>query len=76
MDSIVEDTKENIKEEISVSESNEEVDSGLEKTMEEAFNTEDKENKLEKDINLFEDDDEKPSIDTEKAIEEIFKDEF
>lgn len=58
MDSIVEDTKENIKEEISVSESNEEVDSGLEKTMEEAFNTEDKENKLEKDINLFEDDDE------------------
>ncbi|RUT63118.1 hypothetical protein C1149_16320 [Clostridium botulinum] len=66
MDSIVEDTKENIKEEISVSESNEEVDSGLEKTMEEAFNTEDKENKLEKDINLFEDDDEKPSIDTEK----------
>ena len=41
--------------------------------MEEVFNTEDK---LEKDINLFEDDDEKPSIDTEKAIEEIFKDEF
>lgn len=76
MDSIVEDTKENIKEEISVSENNQEVDSELEKAMEEVFNTEDKENKLEKDINLFEDDDEKPSIDTEKAIEEIFKDEF
>ncbi|EKS4344752.1 transcription termination factor NusA [Clostridium sporogenes] len=73
MDSMVEDTKENIKEEISVSENNQEVDSELEKAMEEVFNTEDK---LEKDINLFEDDDEKPSIDTEKAIEEIFKDEF
>ncbi|MCS4471280.1 hypothetical protein JQ032_09905 [Clostridium botulinum] len=56
MDSIVEDTKENIKEEISVSE--------------------DKEDITEEDINLFEDDEEKPSIDTEKAIEEIFKDEF
>ena len=73
MDSIVENTKENIKEEISVSENNQEVDSELEKAMEEVFNTEDK---LEKDISLFEDDDEKPSIDTEKAIEEIFKDEF
>ncbi|AJD30553.1 MULTISPECIES: transcription termination factor NusA [Clostridium] len=72
----VEDTKENIKEEISVSENNQEVDPELEKAMEEVFNTEDKENKLKKDINLFEDDDEKPSIDTEKAIEEIFKDEF
>ncbi|HDK7138815.1 TPA: transcription termination/antitermination protein NusA [Clostridium botulinum] len=76
MDSIVEDTKENIKEEISVSHDNQEVDSELEKAMEEVFNTEDKENKLEKDMNLFEDDNEKPSIDTEKAIEEIFKDEF
>ncbi|NFD96422.1 transcription termination/antitermination protein NusA [Clostridium botulinum] len=76
MDSIVEDTKENIKEEISVSQDNQEVDSELEKAMEEVFNTEDKENKLEKDMNLFEDDNEKPSIDTEKAIEEIFKDEF
>ncbi|EPY2306354.1 transcription termination factor NusA [Clostridium sporogenes] len=76
MDSIVEDTKENIEEEISVSENNQEVDSELEKAMEEVFNTEDKENKLEKDIDLFQDDDEKPSIDTEKAIEEIFKDEF
>ncbi|PIH00778.1 transcription termination factor NusA [Clostridium combesii] len=76
MDSIVEDTKENIKEEISVSENNQEADSELEKAMEEVFNTEDKENELEKDINLFEDDEEKPSIDTEKAIEEIFKDEF
>lgn len=72
----VEDIKENIKEEISVSENNQEVDPELEKAMEEVFNTEDKENKLKKDINLFEDDDEKPSIDTEKAIEEIFKDEF
>lgn len=72
----VEDTKENIKEEISVSENNQEVDPELEKAMEEVFNTEDKENKLKKDINLFEDDEEKPSIDTEKAIEEIFKDEF
>ncbi|MCR1974803.1 transcription termination factor NusA [Clostridium sporogenes] len=76
MDSIVEDTKENIEEEISVSENNQEVDSELEKAMEEVFNTEDKENKLEKDIDSFQDDDEKPSIDTEKAIEEIFKDEF
>ncbi len=76
MDSIVEDTKENIEEEISVSHDNQEVDSELEKAMEEVFNTEDKENKLEKDIDLFQDDDEKPSIDTEKAIEEIFKDEF
>ncbi|HGG0416625.1 TPA: transcription termination factor NusA [Clostridium sporogenes] len=76
MDSIVENTKENIEEEISVSENNQEVDSELEKAMEEVFNTEDKENKLEKDIDLFQDDDEKPSIDTEKAIEEIFKDEF
>ncbi|ENJ9653202.1 transcription termination/antitermination protein NusA [Clostridium botulinum] len=76
MDSIVEDTKENIEEEISVSENNQEVDSELEKSMEEVFNTEDKENKLEKDIDSFQDDDEKPSIDTEKAIEEIFKDEF
>ncbi|MBY6949915.1 transcription termination factor NusA [Clostridium botulinum] len=76
MDSIVEDTKENIKEEISVSHDNQEVDSELEKAMEEVFNTEDKENKLEKDMNLFEDDNEKPSMDTEKAIEEIFKDEF
>ncbi len=76
MDSIVEDTKENIEEEISVSHDNQEVDSELEKAMEEVFNTEDKENKLEKDIELFQDDDEKPSIDTEKAIEEIFKDEF
>ncbi|MBO0545155.1 hypothetical protein EXQ38_16905 [Clostridium botulinum] len=76
MDSIVENTKENIEEEISVSHDNQEVDSELEKAMEEVFNTEDKENKLEKDIDLFQDDDEKPSIDTEKAIEEIFKDEF
>ncbi|HDK7174569.1 TPA: transcription termination/antitermination protein NusA [Clostridium botulinum] len=76
MDSIVEDTKENIEEEISVSHDNQEVDSELEKAMEEVFNTEDKENKLEKDIDSFQDDDEKPSIDTEKAIEEIFKDEF
>ncbi|HDK7169424.1 TPA: transcription termination/antitermination protein NusA [Clostridium botulinum] len=76
MDSIVEDTKENIEEEISVSHDNQEVDSELEKSMEEVFNTEDKENKLEKDIDSFQDDDEKPSIDTEKAIEEIFKDEF
>ncbi|EJE7235825.1 transcription termination/antitermination protein NusA [Clostridium sporogenes] len=76
MDSIVEDTKENIEEEISVSENNQEVDSELEKAMEEVFNTEDKENKLEEDIDSFQDDDEKPSIDTEKAIEEIFKDEF
>ncbi|EPY2273502.1 transcription termination factor NusA [Clostridium sporogenes] len=76
MDSIVEDTKENIEEEISVSHDNQEVDSELEKAMEEVFNTEDKENKLEKDIDLFQDNDEKPSIDTEKAIEEIFKDEF
>ncbi|AUM96202.1 TPA: transcription termination/antitermination protein NusA [Clostridium botulinum] len=76
IDSIVEDTKENIEEEISVSENNQEVDSELEKAMEEVFNTEDKENKLEKDIDSFQDDDEKPSIDTEKAIEEIFKDEF
>lgn len=58
MDSIVEDTKENIKEEISVSHDNQEVDSELEKAMEEVFNTEDKENKLEKDMNLFEDDNE------------------
>lgn len=76
MDSIVEDTKENIEEEISVSHDNQEVDSELEKAMEEVFNTEDKENKLEKDIDSFQDNDEKPSIDTEKAIEEIFKDEF